>query len=129
MTPDVEIVDPAGIVEICRSLKEQGFERLSSVTAVDWHPREPRFDVVYLLHSIARNERRRLKCRLPERAEIDSVAGVWRAADWYEREVFDLFARQTSGAPPPRSNTGVVAPTTPAVATDSSPGNSPSQRP
>ena len=67
--------------------------------AVDWHPREPRFDVVYLLHSIARNERRRLKCRLPERAEIDSVAGVWRAADWYEREVFDLFGIVFRGHP------------------------------
>ena len=81
------------ILETSRFLKQEcGFQRLSSVTAVDWHPAEPRFEVVYHLHSIDRNERLRLKCRLPGDApEIDSVAGVWRAANWYEREVFDLF--------------------------------------
>ena len=47
---------------------------------------------MYLLHSIERNERVRLKCRPSgEAPEIDSVSGVWRAANWYEREVFDLF--------------------------------------
>lgn len=80
------------IVEACRFLKqEQGFVRLSDVTAVDWHPREPRFEVVYHLHCLARNERLRLKCRVAAAAEIDSVTGVWRSANWYEREVFDLF--------------------------------------
>jgi NADH-quinone oxidoreductase subunit C len=44
------------------------------------------------LHSLERNERLRLTCRLPGGgAEIDSVTGVWSAANWYEREVFDLF--------------------------------------
>ena len=59
---------------------------------MDWHPQEPRFEVVYHLHSVERNQRLRLKCRLPgEAAEIDSVTSVWRSANWYEREVFDLF--------------------------------------
>jgi NADH-quinone oxidoreductase subunit C len=86
-------IDPARIVEVCRHLKEdQKFVRLSSVTAVDWHPAEPRFEVVYHLHSIERNLRIRLKCRVSEaQCEIDSVTGVWRSANWYEREVFDLF--------------------------------------
>lgn len=86
-------VAPERIAETCRFLKDQQeFNRLSAVTAVDWHPIEPRFEVVYLLHSIPRNERVSLKCRLSgEAAEIDSVSGIWRAADWYEREVFDLF--------------------------------------
>jgi NADH-quinone oxidoreductase subunit C len=81
------------IVAVCRCLKqEQQFGRLSGVTAVDWHPSEPRFEIVYLLHSLARNERVRLRCRIPgEPAEIDSVTGVWANANWYEREVFDLF--------------------------------------
>jgi NADH-quinone oxidoreductase subunit C len=88
----LEIV-PAKIASVCGFLKyDQQFVRLSSVTAVDWYPREPRFEVVYHLHSVERNERIRLKCRLPgSAAEIDSVTGVWRGADWYEREVFDLF--------------------------------------
>jgi NADH-quinone oxidoreductase subunit C len=87
------IADPAQIVELCRYLKnDQKFIRLSGVTAVDWHPAEPRFEVVYHLHSIERNQRVRIKCRLNSAAtEMDSVTGVWRGADWYEREVFDMF--------------------------------------
>ena len=87
------IADPAKIVELCRYLKDTGeFIRLSAVTAVDWHPAEPRFEVVYHLHSLERNQRIRLKCRLGgNNPEIDSVTGVWRGANWYEREAFDMF--------------------------------------
>jgi len=85
------VIEPAAILRVCQYLKERGFLRLSSVTAVDWHPSRPRFEVVYHLHSLETNQRVRLKCRLDEPAEIDSVTGVWRAADWYEREVWDLF--------------------------------------
>jgi NADH-quinone oxidoreductase subunit C len=86
-------VSPEKVVEACRVLKDNlQFERLSTVTAVDRHPSEPRFEVVYHLQSIARNEWLRLKCRLGgENPEIDSVTGVWRGANWYEREAFDLF--------------------------------------
>ncbi len=90
----LEIV-PAKIVPVCRWLKEKyEFKRVSTVTGVDRYPAEPRFEVVYHLHSPARNERLRLKCRVGTRdgdAEIDSVTGVWRGANWYEREVYDLF--------------------------------------
>jgi NADH-quinone oxidoreductase subunit C len=58
---------------------------------VDWWPRTPRFEVVYLLHSIRHNLRVRLKTKLSENEDIDSVCAVWRSANWYEREVFDLF--------------------------------------
>lgn len=88
----LEIV-PERIAAVCGFLKrELEFARLSTVTAVDRLPEEPRFEVVYHLHSPARNQRLRLKCRLAgETPEIDSVTCVWRGADWYEREVFDLF--------------------------------------
>jgi NADH-quinone oxidoreductase subunit C len=81
------------IVDLCRFLKEQRqFIRLSTVTAVDRYPAEPRFEVVYHLHAVSRNQRLRVKCRLAgDNPEIDSVTGVWRAANWYERETFDLF--------------------------------------
>ena len=87
------IAHPTEIVNLCRYLKhEEKFVRLSAVTAVDWHPAEPRFEVIYHLHGIERNERLRVKCRLSgESPEIDSVYEVWRAADWYEREVYDMF--------------------------------------
>jgi NADH-quinone oxidoreductase subunit C len=85
-------VAPASIVEVCRFIKQDlQFNRLSGITAVDWLPADPRFEVVYLLHSIPRNLRFRVKCRLKDGEEIDSVTPVWRAANWYEREVFDMF--------------------------------------
>ncbi|HLX44753.1 MAG TPA: NADH-quinone oxidoreductase subunit C [Bryobacteraceae bacterium] len=87
------IADPARIADLCAYLKhDEKFVRLSAVTAVDLHPAEPRFEVIYHLHSLDKNERLRLKCRLSGGdPEIDSVYSVWRAADWYEREVFDMF--------------------------------------
>ena len=85
--------DPARIVDLGRYLKfEQRFTRLVTVTALDWHPAEPRFEVVYHLHSIDKNKRLRMKCRIPGTApEIESLTGVWRSANWYERETFDMF--------------------------------------
>ena len=61
-------IAPAKIVSVCGFLKyDQKFVRLSTVTAVDRYPAEPRFEVVYHLHSVERNERVRLKCRLAGR--------------------------------------------------------------
>ena len=85
-------LDPARIVEVCSWLKEnQNFEQLAAITAVDWWPRLPRFEIVYFLHSYSRNARERLMVRLPQEEAIDSLCPVWRGANWYEREVFDLF--------------------------------------
>ena len=94
-------ISPERIIAACRFLKEnQQFVRLTDVTAVDWQPQEPRFEVVYHLHSVERNARLRLKCRLPGAApQIDSVSGVWRSANWYEREIFDLFGIAFPGHP------------------------------
>jgi len=88
-----QIAEPSQILGLCRYLKDsEKFVRLSAVTAVDWHPEEPRFEVVYLLHSIERNQRLRVKCRLSgNEPEIESVTPVWRGANWYEREVYDMF--------------------------------------
>ena len=85
-------IAPSAIADVCRYLKDQEqFNRLSGITGVDWWPDAPRFELVYLLHSIPRNQRLRLKCRVGEGEEIESVTSVWRAANWYERETFDLF--------------------------------------
>ena len=84
---------PENLIEACLLLKHNlKVERLSTVTAVDRYPSEPRFEVVYHLQSIARKERLRLKCRLSgDQPVIDSATAVWRSANWFEREVFDLF--------------------------------------
>jgi NADH-quinone oxidoreductase subunit C len=94
-------IAPPKIVSVCGFLKyDQKFIRLSSVTAVDRYPSEPRFEVVYHLHSIERNERLRLKCRLGgDNPAIETVTSVWRSANWYEREVFDLFGIRFTGHP------------------------------
>ena len=94
-------IAPEKLVSVCGFLKyDQGFVRLSTVTGVDRYPAEPRFEVVYHLHSLDRNERLRLKCRIPgENPAVDSVISVWRSADWYERETFDLFGIQFRNHP------------------------------
>jgi len=93
------VADAARIVELCRHLKDnEGFVRLSAVTAVDRYPAEPRFEIIYHLHAIDMTvanlapRRLRLKCLVSGAdPEIDSVTGAWRSANWYEREVFDMF--------------------------------------
>src|ERR1051325_1077648 len=94
-------IAPAEIAHVCHFLKtEQQFERLSTVTGVDRYPAEPRFEVVYHLHSITGNLRLRLKCHLHgDHPQIDSVTSVWRSANWYERETFDLFGIRFLGHP------------------------------
>jgi NADH-quinone oxidoreductase subunit C len=88
-------VAAASIVEVGRHFRDTaGFLRLSAVTAVDFWPREPRFEIVYFLHSIKNNSRLRLVVRAKESEPIESVARIWRSANWYEREVFDLFGVQ-----------------------------------
>jgi NADH-quinone oxidoreductase subunit C len=93
-------VDAARIVEICVFLKsdsDTSFNYLSDLTCVHW-PRTPApFEIVYNLFSIESNERVRLKVRT--RDGVDSVTGVWPAANWLEREVFDLFGVRFNGHP------------------------------
>jgi len=94
-------IAPQKIVSVCGFLKyDQQFVRLSSVTSVDWYPTEPRFEVVYHLHSMRLNHRLRVKIRVPEDdAVVPSVSSLWKAANWLEREVWDLFGIGFSGHP------------------------------
>ncbi len=83
------------IQDACALLKEDPtlrFNALSDITAVDWYPNEPRFQVVYHLLSIPRLVRLRLKVLLGgDDAVLDSVTRLWPSANFFEREVFDLF--------------------------------------
>lgn len=88
-------VSPQSIVAVGQHLKDAaGFARLSAITAVDWWPRDPRFEVIYFLHSLPNNSRLRVIARAKETDSIESVSRIWRGANWYEREVFDLFGIQ-----------------------------------
>ncbi|MDZ7638943.1 MAG: NADH-quinone oxidoreductase subunit C [Bryobacterales bacterium] len=81
------------VMHVCRFLRdERQFNRISTVTAVDRYPAEPRFEVVYHLHSLPLGGRVRVKARVASaNPELDSVTAVWPGANWYEREVFDMF--------------------------------------
>jgi NADH-quinone oxidoreductase subunit C len=101
---DWTIVVPAErILEAARYLRDApdaAFDYLSDLTATDWPPRtEARFDVVYCLYSIPHRHRVRLKVRVDDRQPLASVTGVWPAANWLEREVFDLFGVNFTGHP------------------------------
>jgi NADH-quinone oxidoreductase subunit C len=79
------------------------FDVLIELTAIDCRPREPFFEVVYLLLSLEHRQRLRLKTRVPfEDPRLATVSGVWVAANWLEREVWDLFGITFAGHPDPR---------------------------
>jgi NADH-quinone oxidoreductase subunit C len=94
-------IAPGRIVDVCRYLRdEQGFERLSGLSAIDRYPLEPRFEVLYLVHSIRRNIRLKMKVALSGADPVvPSVTAVWEGANWYEREAFDLFGVRFEGHP------------------------------
>jgi NADH-quinone oxidoreductase subunit C len=97
------MVERSSIREACVLLRDNPacpFNFLSDVTCVDWVPSEPRFEVVYHLLSIPKKERVRLKVRLEGNSPaLDSVTSVWPAANYFEREVFDLFGIRFTGHP------------------------------
>jgi NADH-quinone oxidoreductase subunit C len=76
------------------------FDMLSDLTCVDYLGQEPRFELVYHLYSLPRNHRVRIKARVSESApEIDTISPVWIAANWMEREVWDLYGVRFRGHP------------------------------
>jgi NADH-quinone oxidoreductase subunit C len=96
-------LDRSALREACALLREDAacpFNFLSDVTCVDWYPAEPRFEVVYHLLSIPEKERVRLKVRLNSSSPtIDSLCSIWPGANYFEREVFDLFGVRFAGHP------------------------------
>jgi len=89
------------LLEACRFLKaERGFDFLVDLTAVDWPEREEgRFDVVHWLHRFEDNRRLRLRTVVAEGEPVASVTGVWKTANWLEREVYDMFGIHFEGHP------------------------------
>jgi NADH-quinone oxidoreductase subunit C len=86
-----------------RDRPELRFGFLAELTAVDFWPREPRFELVYILVSIEHRLRLRVKVRLDgDAAHVATVSGLWPAANWLEREVWDLYGIEFDGHPDPR---------------------------
>jgi len=87
-------VQKKDIFEICKFLysdPDLQYQMLTDLCGVDFYPESPRFEVVYLLYSMTKQQRLRLKIKVGDSESVSSVESIWRAADWLEREVYDLF--------------------------------------
>ena len=96
-------VAPETIVAAAQAAKAAGYNFLEDVTAVDWYPSDtptaPRFQISYSILSLGLKQRIRVVARLGEGQSIASITSVWPSANFYEREVFDLFGVTFTGHP------------------------------
>ncbi len=95
-------VPPEMIVEFCRFLKQHPalqFNFLSDICGVDHYPELPRYEAVYHLYSLENKWRVRIKCRLSDPPSVPSVTGIWRTANWHEREAWDMYGIKFEGHP------------------------------
>jgi NADH-quinone oxidoreductase subunit C len=94
------IVLPEAAVSVLEHLRDQEqFDYLVDITVVDYPKRDDRFDLIYILYSYARNERIRVKTRIPDGRKPQTATGVYPAANWLEREVFDMFGIEFADHP------------------------------
>ncbi len=100
---DTAIVKKEKIRDICLFLRDDPdllYNFMMDLTVVDYLGRDPRFEVVYHLYSLPHNRRVRIKALVPESdLTIDSVVSVWVAADWFEREAYDMYGVVFAGHP------------------------------
>ena len=93
-------VAPENIRAAAQAAKDAGYNFFEDVTAVDWYPAEPRFQVAYSILSMGLKQRIRINARVSgDDPRIDSITSIWPAANFYEREVFDLFGIHFAGHP------------------------------
>ena len=94
------VVAREALARVARHLKDtEDFRYCVDVTAVDWKTREPRFDVVYHFYSFSKNDRIRIKCGVGEGEDVPSIAAIYLAANWSERETYDMFGIRFAGHP------------------------------
>jgi NADH-quinone oxidoreductase subunit C len=93
-------VAPETIREACATVQAAGYNAFEDMTAIDWLPSEPRFQLSYHILSHKYKERIRLRAWIDsEDPAIESITSVWPGANYYEREVFDLFGIRFDGHP------------------------------
>jgi NADH-quinone oxidoreductase subunit C len=97
----VQVADAERIRDVCASAKESlGFDLLLDISSIDNYGAEPRWTVVYELYGLARRCHLRLKTNVEEeKSELPTVSTVWAAADWQEREIFDMMGIRFRGHP------------------------------
>lgn len=97
----VKITDAEKIAEVCAfAKKELGFDYLIDISSLDNYGEDPRWTVVYELSKLAGNVHLRLKTDVSEeKSELPTITGVWRTADWHEREIYDMMGVRFCGHP------------------------------
>ncbi len=97
----VQVTDPERIAEVCAHAKGQlGFDYLVDLSSVDNYGDDPRFTVVYELYGYSHRCHLRLKTQISEESsELPTVTGVWKTADWHEREAYDMMGIRFRGHP------------------------------
>ena len=93
-------VNKDDIVPALRALQAAGYNAFEDMTAVDWYPSIPRFQLSYHILSHALKDRIRLRTVVDEDdATVETITGIWQGANYFEREVFDLFGIRFAGHP------------------------------
>jgi NADH-quinone oxidoreductase subunit C len=89
----------AAAAQFLRDDPECSFEMLTDLTAVDYPARPQRFDVVAHLYSLTKGHLLRVKCGVAEGESVATLTGVWKGANWVEREAYDMFGIDFAGHP------------------------------
>ena len=99
LTVRVSAVHVVSVIEFLKTNSACKFSSLIDLTAIDYPTREKRFDAVYHLLSMYQNQRIRVKCAVREDQVLPSITSVHPSANWFEREVFDMYGIMFSGHP------------------------------
>ena len=99
LTIRVSVVHIVPVMEFLKTNSACKFSSLIDITAIDYPTREKRFDMVYHLLSMYQNHRIRIKCAVREAQIVPSLVEVFPSANWFEREVFDMYGLMFSGHP------------------------------
>jgi NADH-quinone oxidoreductase subunit C len=94
------VVDRLIALDLLLDMRDsEQFDYLVDITALHYPQRELPFDLIYILYSFPRNERIRVKTQLPEGEPVPTAVSIWSAANWLERECYDMFGIRFEGHP------------------------------
>ena len=99
---DIILIDKGALLDIMTFLKQESYDfgMLLDLTCVDFQGESDRFEMVYHLYSVTNNLRLRIKTRVNESdLNVDSLTGIWKNANWLEREIYDMFGLHFNGHP------------------------------
>jgi len=96
------VVDKAKILEVLFFLKADpdcAFDMLTDLFGVDNNKEKPRFELIYFLNSLKNKTRLAVKVGLEDGESVPTASGIWKAAEWFEREIYDMFGIRFEGHP------------------------------